>query len=330
MILHPSILALLVGSAAVGFITLYAVPVAAQILRRWDVRSGSEAQIVLERKTYLVSTLLAYVFAFEFFSLFLFVFTAERIHTFFVGAMCAAGSLQVNPYGYPALLAKLATFLFAGLWLILNHVDNRGHDYPLIRTKYAFFLGLVPLVLAGTVLQTAYFLQLKPNLITSCCGTLFSKETSLLPAGLFFTPRGPTMVAFFAVLAAAVGAGIRFARKGKGGYPFAVLSALALAVSLISIISFISPYIYELPTHHCPFCILQREYGFIGYPLYLSLFGGAILGLGVGILMPFKNVGSLAKILPRVQRRLALASAVLFLIFLALATARILLSHLVL
>jgi len=42
----------------------------------------------------------------------------------------------------------------------------------------------------------------------------------------------------------------------------------------MAILSFISVYFYELPTHHCPFCILQKEYGYVGYPLYLTLFGG--------------------------------------------------------
>ena len=61
-----------------------------------------------------VSTLLAYVFGFQILSFFLFIYTAGRIQRLFVGAMCAAGTLHVNPFGYPALIVKMANFLAAG------------------------------------------------------------------------------------------------------------------------------------------------------------------------------------------------------------------------
>ena len=57
---------------------------------------------------------------------------------------------------------------------------------------------------------------------------------------------------------------VTFYLKNKGAYLFASLSGIAFVVSLASILSFISLYFYELPTHHCPFCILQKEYGYIG------------------------------------------------------------------
>lgn len=70
MIFHPSILALYVASLLICFIVLYSAFYGLQILRRWDIRSGSEGQLVLERKTYLISTLLSYLFSLEIISLF--------------------------------------------------------------------------------------------------------------------------------------------------------------------------------------------------------------------------------------------------------------------
>jgi len=105
---------------------LYASSYGIQILKRWDLRSGSEGQLILERKTYLVSTLLSTLLGVHLLSLFLFIFTADELHSLFVGAMCAAGSLYVNGYGYPALVLKMVNVILAGLWLILNTVDNRG------------------------------------------------------------------------------------------------------------------------------------------------------------------------------------------------------------
>ena len=330
MLFHPAILALYAGSLLVGFMVLYGAPAAWRIWRRWNLRSGSEGQLALERKTYLVSTLLAYAFGFELLSLFLFVFTAEQLHTFFVGAMCAAGSLYVNPYGYPTLILKASNCLLVGIWLIVNYADSRGEDYPLIRWKYLFFLGLVPGLLAELVLQAAYFLNLQPNIITSCCGALFSAKRADRPLWTGFLPLLQFQIVFYLVLIGAIVTGLVTYWKDRGGVLFSLLSLLALVVSVAAIYSFISPYIYELPTHACPFCLLQKDYGYIGYPLYITLLGAAIAGLSVAVLMPFRRVPTLSRLLPVLQRRLALTAAVLFLIFLILVTVRILMSGLVL
>jgi hypothetical protein len=322
MIFHPSILALYVASLLISFMVLYSAFFGLQILRKWDIRSGSEIQLTLERKTYLISTLLTYVFGFEILSLFLFIFTVDHLHTLFVGAMCAAGTLYVNDFGYPALILKVINFLLAGLWLILNYADNRGYDYPLIRTKYTLLLSLAPLILTEMVLQANYFLRLDPHIITSCCGSLFSAGESGLTSEMVALPSIPTKIAFYLTTALTVASSLYFYRRGKGAYLLSVSAALTFIVSLASILSFISVYFYELPTHHCPFCILQREYGYVGYPLYITLLGGTISGIGAGLLMPFRGVKSLSDILPSVQKRLALLAAILFLIFTFIVTYR--------
>jgi len=330
MIFHPLILALLVASGLTSFLVLYASVFGAQILRRWDLQSGSEVQLGLERKTYLISTLLAFVFTSELLSLFLFVFTADKLHTFFVGAMCAAGTFNVNGFGYPALLLKTFNFVLAGTWLILNAADIRGYDYPLTKKKYGFLLALTPLILAETFLQTAFFLKMKPDITTSCCGSLFGSSGSSVATDLASLPV-PTMKAAFGLsLLLTLAAGLYFMIKSRGGYVFAALSGVNLIVSLLAILSFISIYFYELPSHHCPFCILQKSYGFIGYPIYLAVLGGGICGLGVGLLNPFRKVASLAEVIPPLQRKLALAAVILLLVFAAIVGHRLAVSNLIL
>jgi hypothetical protein len=326
MIFHPLVIALYVASILTSFMVLYASCFGMQILRRWNLHSGSETQLGLERKTYLISTLLAYLFGSQLLSLFLYIFTADHLHALFVGAMCAAGSLYVNGFGYPTLIVKIATFLFAGLWLILNYVDNRGYDYPLIRKKYAFLLVAAPLIIVEMVLQANYFLRLKADIITSCCGSLFSSSSSGLASEISALPATPMKVAFYLTVFLTVASGLSFYWKGRGGYLFSLMSGVTFVVSILSILSFISLYFYELPTHHCPFCILQGEYGYIGYPLYLTLLGGALSGMGAGILMPFRNIESLLKVVPSIQGRLALTSVVLFLIFTIIVTIRMVFS----
>jgi hypothetical protein len=330
MIFHPTIIALCAASLFMSLMITYSAYYGIKIVNGWDLKSGSEQQLLLERRTYLISVILTYVFGFYLISLFLYVFTADRLHVVFTGAMCAAGVLKVNSYGYPALILKMFIFLFAGLWLVINYADNRAYDYPLIKTKYVLLLILTPLVITEMVLQAAYFLQMNPNIITSCCGSLFGEGKKSLTSELASLPVVPMEAVFYLSILSTVYMGILFYRKGAPGYLLAVASGITLLVSFASIISFISLYYYELPTHHCPFCILQKEYGYVGYFLYLALLGGAVAGMGVGALMPFRKVESLAAVIPSVQRKLALLAIALFLIFTILVTYRIVFSNLML
>jgi len=341
MILQPAALALLLIALLVSGMGIYAGYYGMRILGRWDPASGSEGQLELERRTYLVSTIISYVLSFELMSLFLFIYTADDIHLLFTGAMCAAGTLAVNSFGYPTLLLKIVNFLLAGVWLIVNHADNRGYDYPLIKVKYELLNMLVPLLVLESCLLFAYFAGVKPDIITSCCGSLFSQGSGSLSGDLAALPHRPMQIAFFSGMAVTGISGLFFylgpitgisalttpflvrkpqklisnLLKGRVGYLFSAASAVTFLIAVASILSFICLYFYELPSHHCPFCLLQKEYGFIGYVLYATLFGGAVAGIGTGVLMPFRMVGSLARIIPDIQRRLALVTLVCYLSF---------------
>jgi hypothetical protein len=236
----------------------------------------------------------------------------------FVGAMCAVGTLNVNPFGFPALLAQILVFFLASSWLVVNDVDTRARDYPLTRIKYGLLLAILPFVVAALSLQLRYFLDLKADVITSCCGSLFSTESSNLVGDAAALPPLPGMIAFYASLALAVVVAAAYRlRPGARwiGYATAAASALAFGMALAGVLSFLSLYIYEHPHHHCPFCVLKPEYDYRGYWLYVPLFAATAAGLGVGAVQPFARVASLQAVVPAVARRLAAIAAVLFALF---------------
>ena len=330
MILHPAIIALLTASALTSLMVVYAAYYGLVILRNWDLSSGSELQLGLERRTYLISTILGYALVFQLASLFLFIYTADSLCTLFTGAMCAVGMLNVNAYGYPTLIFKLVNFLLAGVWLIMNYADNQAYDYPLIKAKYRLLVMMAPLIVAETALLYAYVLGLKPEIITSCCGSLFSRDSTGIAGDIIALPTTPMMAAFYGGGAFTLLSGFYFYWTGKAGYLFSVISGLMAVLTVASVFSFLSVYIYELPSHHCPFCILQKEYGYIGYPLYAALLFGAVSGLSVGALMPFKNIGTLKQIVPGLQKRLSLVTLFCYALLAGIATYKILTSNLVL
>ena len=295
MFVNPAIIGLITCSLLVSAVSIYASIIGAMIIRSWDINSGSEQQLNLERKTYLVSTVVAYVLVCELLSLLLFISNADNIHTLFTGAMCAAGTLYANSYGYLTLLTKITACIISGIWLIVNHVDNQGYDYPLIKFKYSFLQVITIIIILETALQLNYFIGLDPEIITSCCGTLFSDETKSLAAELAHLPSVTGKIFYYLGLLFTFAAGAYFLIRGRGALIFSFFNSLLFFISLAAIISFISLYFYELPTHHCPFCILQKEYHYIGYVLYLSLCGATIAGGGIAAISPFTRHTSLKK-----------------------------------
>lgn len=319
MILHPAIIALCSSSLLTSAILLYAAFFAVRILRRWDLSSGSELQVALEHRTYLISTIMACSMIFQLLSLFLFIHTADGLSTLFKGAMCAAGTLNLNAFGYPALLLKLGTFLLAGLWLVINRIDNRGYDYPLIRIKYLLLLIITPLVLVESLVQGLYFFLMKPHVITSCCGSLFGTESKGLAPTLALIPEIPLLAALTAVVLFLLTVGAWHCRTGRSAALFSAASLAAFLCGAVALVSALPVYVYALPSHHCPFCMLQREYGYVGYLFYVTLLGGAVCGIGAGLLQRFSSIKSLSSSLPSFQRRLIVNAMLLFAIFLAVA-----------
>ncbi len=328
MILHPGIIALLMVSILSCFMLLHASLLGVKILHFWDLQSGSEQQLALERSTYLVSTLVSNALLFQLLGIFLFIYTVDSLSSLFVGAMCAVGSLTVNQYGYPTLLTKLALFVPVGIWLILNRADNHGFDYPLIKTKYLLLIALAPLQLLETLLQTLYFTGLTPDVITSCCGSLFSSSSASVAAEMASLPALPTLAAYFLFGIATVTTGFRYLRSDSSGILFGVLTGIQFPVTLLALVSAISPYIYELPSHHCPFCILQKEYGHIGYLMYLLLLIGTVTGIGAAVLSRWRNIPSLSSAILEMKKRLTLCSMIAQTILLAIVSAEIAVSHL--
>jgi len=321
MLASPAVLALVGVSFSVTALLMLAALFALQILRHWDINSGSERQLRLERSTYLISTLVRFAITAEVIALLLFVYNAEAMHTQFVGAMCATGVLNANAWGWPALLLKIGIFFAGGLWLVLNRLDNQGYDYPLIRLKYALLLTLLlPLVGAGALVQLVYFLQLNPDVITSCCGSLFSAEAQGVAAEMASVAPRTALWALYLSGTLVLASGALYLWRQRATPLFAISAALAFPVALVAIVSGVALYIYEHPHHHCPFCILKSGHGYVGYALYLPLFIGTLFALGAGAVAPWKKIPSLREAVIGDAPRYALLATVCFALFYAVAS----------
>lgn len=161
-------------------------------------------------------------------------------------------------------------------------------------------------------------------MITSCCGSLFSVERKNIAGDIAALPALPMEAVFYCAMAATGAGGLFFYLKGKGGYLFSLLSCCTFVISAGALVSFICLYFYELPTHHCPFCILQKEYGYVGYILYAALLAGGISGAGIGALMPFRDRPSLTTAVPAIQHALAAITLISYALFTLIVSYRML------
>ena len=322
-------MALIIVSSVVAGMMLLAGKFGISVLRQWDISSGSELQLELERRTYLISTIVAFSFLAELISLLLFVYNAEQMSSQFVGAMCATGVLNINGYGWPALYLKITVFFSGAAWLMLNRVDNKASDYPLVRQKYALLLLIIPVVFAEAVVQALFFLQMDPDIITSCCGSLFTSEGEGVAAELSGVAPVTSLWLLVASALLLFLSGGWYLLRRKGSLVFTGSQLAAFFIALVAVVSCIALYIYEHPHHHCPFCILKSGHHFMGYWLYIPLFIATALALGVGVIAPFRKTPSLREVIPSDSRRFIMVSMLLMLVFYLVAAYSILSSNLI-
>ena len=317
MFLNSWSLGLTLAGLIILFLGVFACRTAVRVLRYWDPQSDSNLQIKLENEIWLASTLVEYGLGFQILTVVLFVLAADTFCQVIVGAMCATGALLANNFGMPALLVKLAGVFVYGFWIVLHKLDISSETYPLVRIKYIYLLLILPLLVADIILQSLYIFFLSPDIITSCCAVVFgsSKETGRNLLEGF--SRTTLLALYYGSIIALTGMGYVLLKRWL--VALAVLFSTGwiwfLGLATIAIIAVFSSYIYAMPYHHCPFCILKPEYHYVGFALYFTLIPASFFGLTTVLVEPFKRRNNLAGSVQKYQQT-AISISLLLLLFL--------------
>ncbi len=304
---------LFVTSLLVLFLTLRAAFTGVRVVRFWDQSADTPLQIRLENEIWLSSTLMEYGLFFQIFSLFLLVIAADSFASLLPGAMCATGSFLANGYGMKVLGLKLISVFFYGFWIVIHRLDICSPEYPLIRLKNVYLLLLCPLLLADITFQVLYLQGVTPDIITSCCGVVFKKPGIGLP-GL-----SQEMASFTSIILFYCGCLFLFLaawRDFRSSHIFTAIGSFFLfPAGLWIVTTFVSPYVYAMPHHRCPFCLLHGEYNFIGYPLFISLYLASFSGMAIvlpGIFSSYSELGTAIANFQKRFRMLLLFSLIIF------------------
>jgi len=242
-------------------------------LRFWDFKSFSERQLRLEKEAYLTMTIATLLFTLKLILLIFFVYTIDRLSLIVPGAMCAAGVISANSYGMNLLFLKLTVIFTLLLFLVANNYDLKSKNYPLFRFKSWVLIGASLLIFGEFALDLQYFTHIDLSVPVSCCSALFGnlEGANPLPFGLDIS----LLLLLFYALYFGVEVALYLEIKSVS---FVMLLLFGI-IAYYAVVYFFGTYIYELPTHKCPFCMLQKEYYYIGYPLWGSLLFGLFFGL---------------------------------------------------
>ncbi|MDD2789458.1 MAG: hypothetical protein PHU40_02205 [Sulfurimonas sp.] len=279
MILSPEILTLFILNALFAFFALIAFVFSVKIFLKWDIHSTAQMQYQLEKQSFLSATIIKYIFVIKVPLFLFFIFTMDKISGILPGAMCAAGVVDATSYGVYLILLKILNLYLFAYWLVLHNEDMKHEDQPYTKKKFGLFIIAFFLLMGEIILEGVMFDAIDFAKVVDCCGVIFSSTTSSYISYLFRIQTPYMLAAFYGNFILLI---LFYILRKKE--IFALLNATFIIISLITLISFFGTYIYELPTHHCPFCFLQKEYHYVGYFLYIFLFIGTFYGLLTGFL----------------------------------------------
>ncbi|MBL0686992.1 MAG: hypothetical protein JJV95_01015 [Sulfurospirillum sp.] len=279
MFLTPEIIAIYTLNIIFLFFSIFAFIISINIVMHWNVNRTDERQYGLEKKSILVATIIKFIFILKLPLFIFFVFTANKISGVITGAMCAAGVVNSISFGLWLFVFKILNLFIFGFWIALHNMDTKDEQLSLTKLKFSIFIVAFMLLVIEIIYEISFFSSLNIDKIVSCCGTLFSVASSSSFSFIFNIPSSIAIGFFYLIFSLLVVFSFL-----KNEPLFLVINIIFFITALISLILFFGTYIYELPTHHCPYCFLQQEYYYVGYLLYITLFIGTFSGISGSIL----------------------------------------------
>ncbi len=281
ILLNNAVIVYLLSESILYLLLLVAAVVTVGLVRKWNFDAFTATQFALENRSYLVMTIIFFVMILKLLLLPYFVYTIDTLSDLVPGAMCGAGVIKANQYGNPLLALKIILLFLSGLWLSINHIDLQGKTYPYLRLKSWFFLLLFALFTIEILLDILYFTHIETTKPVTCCSVIFGQTEGLnpLPLGLDI----PKMLLLFYLLFAL----IVLSLFSDVLLMTIVSSLFFIVVGYYAVVYFFGTYIYQLPTHKCPFCMLQGHYYYVGYAVWGLLLLGTFFAIDYAVIRLF-------------------------------------------
>ncbi len=278
MFLSPEIITVAILDTLIVLFATLAFVVALAIVKSWNRDETTTYQYTLEKRAYLGSIIIKYMLSLKILLFLFYIFTLDKISFVLPGAMCAAGVVNADSLTTPLLFLKLLNLYLFFYWIVIDKEDSEDEQQPYIKLKFQFYIFLYLLLIVEIFLELYTLFGIDVKSVVDCCGAIFSDKDGSYIAKVLEMPKEFLLLLFYGSFL------FMWLSKGvQNRYLFSLSNLLFLLIALMSLIAFFGTYIYELPTHHCPFCLLQEDYNYVGYFLYAVLFLGTFYGMLVGI-----------------------------------------------
>jgi len=274
MLITPEILTIYILNLLFVVFATIAFVLTLNILKGWQADATTVKQYRLEKQSYLAATIIKYIFYIKLPLFMFFIFTLDTISFILPGAMCGAGVVNSSELSTPLIFLKIINLYAFAFWIVLDAQDMKIESQPYLKKKFYIFSLLYFLLLTEIILETTFFYGIDVESVVDCCGAIFTTQTGTYLSKILGAPLWLQLSLFYGLYMSML-----MMQKFQNRYIYAVVNLLFIPISLISLIAFFGTYIYELPTHKCPFCLLQHEYYFVGYLLYALLFLGTFNGI---------------------------------------------------
>ncbi len=279
MILSPEILTILILNMIFAVFAIIAFILSVQIVLKWDINATTKTQYSLEKYSYLSATIIKYIFAVKVPLFLFFIFTLDKISHVLTGAMCGAGVVDATDYGNYLFILKVINLYIFAYWIMLHSEDVKHETQPYAKKKFLFFIVAFFFFISELILEGVMFSAIDLEEMVSCCGTIYSSSSTSYISKIFAVDTATLLGIFYGTFLLMF---TFYILRLK--YLFSIANIFFIIISTITLITFFGTYIYELPSHHCPFCFLQSDYYYVGYLIYALLFTGTFYGLATGFI----------------------------------------------
>ncbi len=240
-----------------------------KILKYWDFEASTTFQYGLEKRNYLVNTIIIFTVSVKIILFILFVKSLDDLSPLVPGAMCATGVIGANKYGNILLVYKIFILFLLGVWIMINKLDLMTKKFAYLRKKYYLFVVIFILIVIEFILEILFFTDIPLNTPVFCCSVVFVVEN--LPFGLETIDIVKIFYLIFVFILVS-----NYFRKSSLSF---ILNVLFLFIAYYCATYYFGTYVYEQPNHKCPFCMLQKDYHYVGYLIWSTLFIGVYFGI---------------------------------------------------
>ncbi len=249
---------LLLSIGALGLTIGVLIP-AIRIYRRWR-KCDEEEKHELEKSFYLTYSAVVIVLGIRLFLVPLYFWTMQGFVPMIPGAMCLWGVFDAVPgVAWGSLPLKfMLPAAYLG-WLLLSYINGKSKTHPLMQNMMALFIILVPLLIIDSGTDILTFSQISPVQV-NCCTSAIDVGVRPVPGAIAgISGQALLVIAFFSV-AAVFAMTLFFAFKHRAAHWTALaLSLPAAGILVLSMTEAFTPWLLDLPFHHCPFCLFFQH-----------------------------------------------------------------------